>query len=485
MLRRQKLRDATPATINIPVRNIGQWVALCVVIIHGVKIDPRDLRRLLRQDLHLNHSRSGWRANPAKPFVALGAAANPPQLHGAFQQQALVGPEREDWGRKLCRSARVVIRTCLNAQQVALVGAAALRNRAERSATIPSPCFQRAGAAVNAPGRQRLGDTIPLHPGYYPAGAKVGKSQISSVDPRIVDLAQPGAASGADVQPTSGPELDLPYARPVELPWAMPARVAPVPSPLEVRGVSWMQALTGVLITVGLALFTLEILPPIVAMAWLLIERPMQPDWQPSAEIFVFVVKLGCAVTAVITLGALVRGFRIPPSSFGLRRDGLGQQLLWSIPALMATYGAVILIGLVLVFTVMGPDPESELRQRMEFLDQLGLTSPVLTVVTILCVAMHEEIIFRGLLLPFLRRTGFPWWLAIAFSSGLFGLLHFPQGWTAMVQITGVAIVLSLTFVLTRSLLTVIVAHTLFNLAQIALATNVLKHLMPAMEQAL
>jgi membrane protease YdiL (CAAX protease family) len=65
----------------------------------------------------------------------------------------------------------------------------------------------------------------------------------------------------------------------------------------------------------------------------------------------------------------------------------------------------------------------------------------------------------------------------------LFGALHFSQGWIGMLQIVGLAVVLGTCFVLTRSLLAVIVAHFVFDFVQLQLV-RVLEDL-PGLEDLL
>lgn len=263
--------------------------------------------------------------------------------------------------------------------------------------------------------------------------------------------------------------LKPPLARPLDPPWARPALPLRAVSPLELSDLTRRQALAGLLVTVLLALFTLLVLPELVYLGWVLAERADRPEWAPPQEPFIVVLKLACAALSAATLLVLARGLHVPLRAFGLHRRRFGRQLLLSAPTLIAIYCAMLVIGLTLFFFFMGDNPEEELRHRVEFVQSLGFSNPLLIVVTMIFVAIHEEIVFRGLLLPFLRRTGLPWWIAIGLASTLFGILHLPQGWTAALQITGVAVVLSVAFVLTRSLITVIVAHALFDLMGVTL----------------
>lgn len=151
---------------------------------------------------------------------------------------------------------------------------------------------------------------------------------------------------------------------------------------------------------------------------------------------------------------------------FGLSIDDLPKQIVLSLGALVAiaAWMGVFLVGLALV--THGGDPhwlEEQAKERERFTEMLPLGSTLMTVLLLIPVAVHEELLFRGLLLPLGRRVLGSWTAAIAFSAGLFAVLHITQGWLAVPQIFGLAVIFSLTFLLGRSLVPVILAHFLFD----------------------
>ncbi len=165
-------------------------------------------------------------------------------------------------------------------------------------------------------------------------------------------------------------------------------------------------------------------------------------------------------------------------AAFGLQREGLLRQALW--PSLLSVYAlflAVVLLvmGLALIF----PQIEQDLRQRTEFMETLPLEDFTATLLLLVPVSIHEELLFRGLLIPYLRRVGCGWTAAILLSSAVFGLLHLTQGWFGVLQIFGVGVVLGLFFLIFLSLLAVILTHLLFNLVQFQVA----RHLLPWAEE--
>ena len=64
---------------------------------------------------------------------------------------------------------------------------------------------------------------------------------------------------------------------------------------------------------------------------------------------------------------------------------------------------------------------------------------------------------------------------------GIFGALHYAQGVIGMLQVTGIGLILTLVFIKTRSIVTVILAHFMFDFAQFQLI-GVARHALEQME---
>lgn len=178
---------------------------------------------------------------------------------------------------------------------------------------------------------------------------------------------------------------------------------------------------------------------------------------------------LEAALVAVIALHFVVRG-GYAPRAIGLRTNDLPIQIGWSAATLIAVYA--YLFGTVLLFAAFmfaAPGGEKEIARRVEFMRQLPIDDLATTVALLIPVALHEELLFRGLMLPILQRVLGSWTAAIAVTAVIFGVLHFPQGWIAMIQITGLSVVLSVMFLWSRSLLAVVLAHFLFDFFQLQL----------------
>jgi membrane protease YdiL (CAAX protease family) len=156
---------------------------------------------------------------------------------------------------------------------------------------------------------------------------------------------------------------------------------------------------------------------------------------------------------------------RIPASAFGVSLD---PDALASAVAVGVGFGLALAVANTLAGAAaeaLGHDPGEELR---------GLLAPespgewaFLLVVVLPVIAGFEELLFRGALIGVLS-TGLGWspWLLAVASSVAFGLGHGAQG-PIGIAVTGLlGLVLAVGFVLTGSLLAVVVAHYLVNAAE-------------------
>ncbi|MEW6252317.1 MAG: CPBP family intramembrane glutamic endopeptidase [Planctomycetota bacterium] len=173
------------------------------------------------------------------------------------------------------------------------------------------------------------------------------------------------------------------------------------------------------------------------------------------------------ALLLIVLAAYFRRRNALPASAFGLQTDHLGRQVLWSVPMLAAIYVALIpMIVIVSVLLYLVPQVTQDLEHRLRFVELLPLGRLSDTLLLLIPVAIHEELLFRGLLIPYLRRVGLGWLGAIFASSAVFAVLHVTQGWLAILQVFGIGLVLSGCFVLSRSLLAVMLAHFFFDFIQ-------------------
>jgi membrane protease YdiL (CAAX protease family) len=172
-------------------------------------------------------------------------------------------------------------------------------------------------------------------------------------------------------------------------------------------------------------------------------------------------------VAFLATYFVLRHGVRM--RSLGIRFDGLGRQLLWAVATFVGAYAYLVLTALIaipLLYYFAGDEIQHDLANRQKLMQAVPDQDLMLVITLLIAVGFHEELLFRGLLLTHLRRATGRWWMAVLGSSLVFGALHFVQGWLAVIQITGLAIVLCMFFLASRSVLAVSLAHFGFDLCQ-------------------
>lgn len=197
--------------------------------------------------------------------------------------------------------------------------------------------------------------------------------------------------------------------------------------------------------------------------------------------------KFGEAASAIVLLAYMITRHRLPARAFGLRADNLGIQTLWSVGTVVGIY--VALIGsamIVMVFVLAMPELLEDVEKRVEFVQSMPTQNVWFTLALLTAVAVHEELIFRALLLTYARRVFGSWWIAAAGTAALFAVLHMPhQGVIAALQIFGIGFVLAIFYTISRSLWAVVLAHLAFNYIQFQIASSMpLREILERLEQA-
>ena len=126
----------------------------------------------------------------------------------------------------------------------------------------------------------------------------------------------------------------------------------------------------------------------------------------------------------------------------------------------------IVSVGAIRIWgkKIYSPDVMKSLVPQRQ-IDWVLILIPLLVAVTV------EELLFRGLLIGGFQLVVNPWAMALA-SSILFGLMHSPQGRLGVILTGLVGFAFAALFILTNSLLTVIVAHFVVNLLQIMRAQD-------------
>ncbi len=197
--------------------------------------------------------------------------------------------------------------------------------------------------------------------------------------------------------------------------------------------------------------------------------RPLQSSRDPSSVALLLNVAVSQGIFATVLLAA-VWWAQVPMSTLGVSGDP------WSTgwPALVVGVGA----GIALVFanTLAGGlaraverDPSERLRELLAPDSAAGWL--LLFFAVLPTIAVFEELLFRAVLIGAFS-AGFdlsPWLLAVV-SSVAFAVGHGAQGGLGVVVTGLLGFALAVVFVVTNSLLAVVVAHYLVNAAEFVVA---------------
>jgi membrane protease YdiL (CAAX protease family) len=200
-------------------------------------------------------------------------------------------------------------------------------------------------------------------------------------------------------------------------------------------------------------------------------KTPAESTLEPGPELSTGAVLANVAVShgifALLLLGgvwltgvpATALGVTDAPLSTGPLAVGVGIGL-----GVALSFANTIASGLVDVFEA---DPSEELRELLAPETLRGWV--VLLVIVLPLIAGFEELLFRGVLVgAFAVGFGLSPWLLAVLSSVAFALGHGAQGGLGVVVTGLLGFVLAVAFVLTNSLLVVVVAHYVVNAVEFA-----------------
>ncbi len=229
-----------------------------------------------------------------------------------------------------------------------------------------------------------------------------------------------------------------------------------VPTQLSVAS-AWMDiALAGVAM-----LFLYYVLEPLI--------------WSESEEprVVVSALLLGRTLSMVVIAGVasfLVLSRGLSWRTIGIRREGLDSQIMAAVCAIPLMYVALaVSAGLVLLVVLLLWPPAGAFVGSRGWMDPLRAEQNIdVAIAFMAATAIMEETLFRGVLLTRLRRVLGGWWSAVLVSGVCFGAIHLEGGGIGQaLSAVFVSLVLARVFIRSRSLLTVVLLHFLFNCIQL------------------
>ena len=190
----------------------------------------------------------------------------------------------------------------------------------------------------------------------------------------------------------------------------------------------------------------------------------------PAREAFIRKTTLpSVAISAVGLIAAvaiILRWRRQSARSLGLGRHSLGLNALIGVGA--AIIVPVIALIVTAILQVFFPQLIGQMQENadriMKLFPNIG---PLGFALFSMVIGFYEEVVFRGFLMTRLRRATGSWTAGVLISTVVFVVLHAgAQVPAALIAITILSLVFSVITIWRKSLVPVIVAHTLFDLVQ-------------------
>lgn len=173
------------------------------------------------------------------------------------------------------------------------------------------------------------------------------------------------------------------------------------------------------------------------------------------------------SVTIILFLFLWVRNQSA--STLGVSSKKLGLNLLLGLPTLAVAY-ALICTAMVALWFYWPEVWQSMNDNANNIMEMIPRYPPLIFLGISIMVGWYEELFFRGFLMTRLRRATGSWVLAVILSTLVFTSLHaFDQTKVALIMITLLSLVFSVTTIWRRSIIPAIVAHALFDFSQFML----------------
>lgn len=207
----------------------------------------------------------------------------------------------------------------------------------------------------------------------------------------------------------------------------------------------------------------------VLTMSYVIYPVLAELAWRPQDEALLW--WLWHLVNVALTVGLalfLTRSSGLSIRALGFRTQNLVPQFLWGIGAVAVTYAAMFAFALgAYALWRLWPQttPTAPTYRPVAFVNTEFSTGSALALMVVIAVA--EETLFRGILLTRLRRALGAWWPAVILSSVAFGVMHLPGGVLYGISALIFSLVWATFFILSRSLITAMFAHFLFNSAQL------------------
>ncbi len=226
-------------------------------------------------------------------------------------------------------------------------------------------------------------------------------------------------------------------------------------------------SLSGVHILLTLIVFLLTM--QVLAFGRYLLNHAASPAAsQPASDPLLFFMQGIAELVAIATMLWIVRDtFATGLAGAGLRSDRLGWAFGWAVVGYLAFWpacAAIAQVSTLLYERLLHHAPqEHQILQLLERPHLSVMWEVTAWTLTGLIAPVFEELLFRGLLVTWLRKATRSAGIAIVFSGLAFGIIHMPQ-WHLVPALSLLGILLAYLYVRTGSLTLVIFLHAIFNI---------------------
>jgi len=172
-----------------------------------------------------------------------------------------------------------------------------------------------------------------------------------------------------------------------------------------------------------------------------------------------------CVVTvALVVTVVLLRKQSL--KAVGLTTKSLPANTALGAGLTVVVYG-LLALALVLMLLVWPDVPEQMRKNASTLLELVPDSGPLTFLLIAFVIGIYEELLFRGFLMPRLRRATGSWIHAVIISSAIFTALHaLEQTAPAVVVVAILSLTFSTVTIWRRSIIPAIVAHALFDFSQ-------------------
>jgi len=262
---------------------------------------------------------------------------------------------------------------------------------------------------------------------------------------------------------------DIPFARPIPVEFPAPALAPPrseILLPHLTPRSAWADVGWLVISILVLELF-IGLVVQVVATVVCGIPVSGIETADPAIRRVLLFMNLGLRGTGwVAAVLWLTQGRRQNLAYIGLRSDGRIADVGLGLVTVVGIY-AFIVVGAIVIQVAWPELFKSFERNADEIRAVLPRLEPYQFAAVSLAVGVYEEVVFRGFLLPRLRRATGSWTFAVLLSSAVFTALHmFDQTAGAMLLIGFLSLTFSTITILRRSILPAMIAHFLFDFSQ-------------------